>query len=516
MKKIVILDLSKDVDLKIENSLIFEISYGSANLKNCEKINKNFFSDKKYKLYKKNINNLLVNFYKHINNNNFNNDVSTLELFNQRNDKNQLFNKIFNTVEILKYARLKNIKDIEIITDDNTFYNSYKSIKNKNIKVKIISRNKPSNNLFNYFLNTFYFHLKSLIIVILAKIIINNDIKKNQISECCLSIFPLFYKKNENLFFKKKHFNLNFQITDETHLGNSLLKNLTNLFKIRKIKNSLTAESLITLESIFKNFFKSLNNYYLIKETNKYKFIINQIDCSDQFRNLFYFSLINLNKLNIYRPGLENFLKKTKIKKFHYYLFEYNFGYYLCNLIKTFSPKTILIGYQHGIYSERLMWQNLSKKINYNNYFPNEIVCKYKFSFTAYKKNFKNLKIYSEKSNEKFKKIKKYKFISNQYNVFLGLHDSYNTINELRNINQKNKFILNIHPKMKYRNKLNIKNNIKFNYEKSTFKNKKKLLSSTSTMPYQLYSKEKFNIIVPRNIIPLNPKIFDKLIFKSD
>ena len=64
--------------------------------------------------------------------------------------------------------------------------------------------------------------------------------------------------------------------------------------------------------------------------------------------------------------------------------------------------------------------------------------------------------------------------------------------------------------------KLNIKNNIKFNYEKSTFKNKKKLLSSTSTMPYQLYSKEKFNIIVPKNIIPLNPKIFDKLIFKSN
>ena len=93
MKKIVILDLSKDIDLKIENSLIFEISYGSANLKNCKKINKNFFSDKKYKLYKKNINNLLVNFYKYINNNNFNNDISTLELFNQRNDKNQLFNK---------------------------------------------------------------------------------------------------------------------------------------------------------------------------------------------------------------------------------------------------------------------------------------------------------------------------------------------------------------------------------------------------------------------------------------
>ena len=30
-------------------------------------------------------------------------------------------------------------------------------------------------------------------------------------------------------------------------------------------------------------------------------------------------------------------------------------------------------------------------------------------------------------------------------------------------------------------------------------------------MPYQLYSKEKFNIIVPKNIIPLNPKIFEMI-----
>ena len=516
MKKIVILDLGQDIKFKLKNTLVFQLSCGSCDLDNCKIINKNFFNDKKLENFKKQLNNSFFNFYKFLKKKNIKEDILTLELFNQRNDKNQLFNKIFNTVEILKYARLKKIDDIEIITDDNTFYNSYKSIKNKNIKVINISKNKSSNNFFNYFINTFYFHLKSLIIVILAKTISNDDLKKKQISECCLSLFPLFYEKKENLFFKKKYFNVNFQITDETHLGNSLLKNLTNLFKIRKIKNSLTAESLITLESIFKNFFKSLNNYYLFKESNKYKFIINEIDCSDQFRNLFYFSLLNLNKLNIYRTGLENFLKKTKIKKFHYYLFEYNFGYYLCNLIKTFSPKTILVGYQHGIYSERLMWQNLSKKINYNNYFPNEIVCKYKFSFTAYKKNFKNLKIHSEKINKKFKKIKKYKFISNQYNVFLGLHDSYNTINELRNINQKNKFILNIHPKMKYKNKLNIKNNIKFNNEKNNFKNKKKLLSSTSTMPYQLYSKEKFNIIVPKNIIPLNPKIFDKLIFKSD
>jgi len=515
LKKIVILDLGQDIKFKLKNTLIFQLSCGSCDLDNCKIIDKNFFNDKKLEIFKRQLNNSFFKFYKFIKKQNIKEDILTAELFNQRNDKNQLFNKIFNIVEILKYSELKKIKDIEIITDDNTFYNSYKSIKNKNIKVINISKDKSLSTFFDYFINTFYFHLKSFVIVILAKIITNNNLKNKQLSECCLSMFPLFYKKKENTFFKKKYFKLNFQITDETHLGNTLLKNLTDLFKIKKINNSLPAESLISFKNIFNNFIKSLNNYCLIKEANKYKFKINEIDCSDQFRNLFFFSLLNLNKLNMYKTDLENFFKKTKIKKFHYYLFEYNFGYYLCNLIKNSSPKTILTGYQHGIYSERLMWQNLSKKINYKNYFPHEIVCKYKFSFRAYKKNFKNIKICLKKSNQKQKKIKNYKFISNQYNVFLGLHDSYNTINELRNINQKTKFILNIHPKMKFKDKLNLSNNIKFNFDKSVFKNKKKLLSSTSTMPYQLYSKEKFNIIVPKNIIPLNPKIFDKLIFKS-
>ena len=75
--------------------------------------------------------------------------------------------------------------------------------------------------------------------------------------------------------------------------------------------------------------------------------------------------------------------------------------------------------------------------------------------------------------------------------------------------------MVNLHPKMKFENKLNLNSNIKFNFEKNVIKNKKKLLSSTSTMPYQLYSREQFKIIVPNNIIPLNPKSFDKFIFKS-
>ena len=59
------------------------------------------------------------------------------------------------------------------------------------------------------------------------------------------------------------------------------------------------------------------------------------------------------------------------------------------------------------------------------------------YSLETYKKNFKNLKIYLDRnSTQKEKKIKKIKFIKNQYNVYLGLHDCYNMINELRNFNK--------------------------------------------------------------------------------
>ena len=69
--------------------------------------------------------------------------------------------------------------------------------------------------------------------------------------------------------------------------------------------------------------------------------------------------------------------------------------------------------------------------------------------------------------------------------------------------------------KMKYKNKLNLNQNIKIKTLKLSEK-RKKILSSTSTIPYQLHPFEKFHIIVPKNIIPLNPKIFDQFIIKNN
>jgi len=511
LKKLVILDLSKDYDLLIKDSQVFQLSFGKTEFKNCESIKKNFFSNKKFKIFVKDINSLLFNFHKYLNKNNL--DLTCLEIFNQRNDKTQIFNKIFFFNEILKYYKVNNFQEIEIITDDYTFLNSYKSIKVKNLKILDISK-KQKKTFKTYFFSTLFFHIKSLLVILFAKIFIRKNLKYTKIEEGCLSIFPLFYKKKKHKFYKKKKIlNFNFQLTDETHLGNSLFKNFKTLIKIRQMDYTLSVESFIKIPNFLLNFFQSLNRYELITKANKYKFKVKDIDCSDQFRGLFFNSLLNLNKLNIYQNAFNEIAKNYNLKKFHLYLFEYNFGYYLINLVRKNFLKTVIIGYQHGLYSERVMWQNLSNKINLKKYFPDFIVCKYAFSLNAYTNNFKHIAIKLLNSNKKIFRTKQKNNNGSKYNVYLGLHDNYHIMNELRNLDSKKIFKIFFHPKLKYKTLLNLKKNIKIGAQKFK-KNHTTLLSSTSTMPYQFCSKKNYYIILPNNIIPLNPSSLDKKIIK--
>ena len=112
MNKIILLDLSKDINLKIKDSFIFQLSYGTCNLENCKIIKKNFFTDKKLELFKSQLNISFFKFYQFLKNQKNNHEILTLELFNQRNDKNQLFNKIFNIIEIINFSKINKISDI--------------------------------------------------------------------------------------------------------------------------------------------------------------------------------------------------------------------------------------------------------------------------------------------------------------------------------------------------------------------------------------------------------------------
>ena len=198
-------------------------------------------------------------------------------------------------------------------------------------------------------------------------------------------------------------------------------------------------------------------------------------------------------------------------------MFEYNFGYFLNKCFKENISNISLVGYQHGIYSERLMWQNFSNYIRSKKFFPNKIICKFKVSKSAYSNNFKKVKVLltRKKINSKFKHKNK-NFTQNT--VYLGLHDCYDILNFLRNLKKKNVFRIKIHPKMRFKEILKLNDNFNFNKKLNNIKKlSKTILSPTSTMSYRLYEERRnFKIAVPNNHIPLNPKILDSFVIKNN
>ena len=121
MKKFVIIDLSKDLDLTVNDSLVFQLSHGTARLNNSQILKKNLFSENKFQKFRNLLNNLLLNLYNKNKDDKSQINLLMLEFFNSRNDKNQIYNKLFYLTEILNFLKKRKIKNLEIITDDSFF-----------------------------------------------------------------------------------------------------------------------------------------------------------------------------------------------------------------------------------------------------------------------------------------------------------------------------------------------------------------------------------------------------------
>ena len=509
--KIVLLDLSKDTNNVTKDADVILLSHGSCKLENCLILKCNFFSEKKFQFYRKKLNKILFKTSKFIKKRSNDIDPNLLEFFNLRNDKNKLYDKIYNILEIKK--KIINYKNIEIITDDKSFIETYRSLKLKNIKITLVKRKTINQGLF-YFLNKISkFYLKQFIFHIYIKVFLRNKNIMKKTTEACLSLFPLFFNKNKNTFYGENFLNLNFQITDETHLNNTLLENIYFAKKINSLKNTISVENYVSLLSMIKGFIISLNHIGIIYKINKNIIKIDKIDISNPLNNLLIQSVINYDKIYVYKDALKSIFKIFKIRKFHYLLFEYNFGYFLCEKIKEIAPEVEIVGYQHGIYSERLMWQDFlkNKKEKYK-YFPQKIFLKFKDCIKVYRDNFKDITI-SKGKLKKYKREKNKNLQSRETNlVFLGLHDAYEMLNYLRNLNNDSKIFVKKHPKFKLKNKILLKKNIHF-IEKIDKKYDNVYLSPTSTMTYDfLKVKKDFHIINANYSIPLNLKILDKKI----
>ena len=117
-------------------------------------------------------------------------------------------------------------------------------------------------------------------------------------------MFPHFFKNGKNNFYNNKFINLNFLISDETHLNNSLFKNISSIFKLKDKKNLILTEQYISFGDVIFNFLNSLKRLKYLKEINNQKIELKKLDLSNQFRSLFLISLLNYNKLKNYEKAI--------------------------------------------------------------------------------------------------------------------------------------------------------------------------------------------------------------------
>lgn len=114
MKKITILDLSKDYNFQIENTYVYQLSFGLPKLKNTQNIKNDFFSEQKFSKFRSDINFLLCQLFNKINKNKNDNDFLSLEIFNSRNDKIRMYDKIFYLNEILGFIKKRKLRILKL------------------------------------------------------------------------------------------------------------------------------------------------------------------------------------------------------------------------------------------------------------------------------------------------------------------------------------------------------------------------------------------------------------------
>jgi len=493
MKKLIILDLNKNYVLQRDNCNYLNINRGLIKFHNATKIE--FNVNKNPKILKEFIKSIKIFFNKIKNevDKNFS-YINSLELefFNLRNDKYGYLDKMF-VLFCLKKKNFHKKFDIEVLSDDISSEEIYKDLFGKKVDIKILKKN------YNSF-DTSYLLLKYLKFLFKASyfIILNNLVhkKKNLPNKqnIFLSFFPYFYNGDDiNLYTHKEKNYLNFSLTDETHLNLKTENYLNHLKKISKNKKIFSVEKEIS----FYDLMCSLGKFYLEKKKlnilPKKIFYYQNINCFSFLYPHLKISLFNRSKLFIYEKFLNKLNYKNKLNIFHYFLFEYNFGFFLRRKLDKIK---FFLGYQHGIYTKNLMWLSLINDKASRKVIPKKVICNRKESFKVYKKHFKDISLKKkDKINIKIK-ISKNKNEKNLL-VFMGQHDIDDILYYFFNKKEykDKKIYFKLHP--------NNKKLITFKSKNFYFINKidvskryKVFLSPTTTLIYDfIENKIKFNII---------------------
>ncbi|MDA7562422.1 hypothetical protein N8727_02610 [Candidatus Pelagibacter sp.] len=507
-KRLVITDLIKDNDILIKDCDFIALNYGQIRQKNVINLNIKDFYRKFLTSGKKKYHTTLKKYLskKKL----FPIHPVELEISNCRNEKYDYIHKIINIL-ILKEV-IKNYQQVEIIFDDSLYYNSYKSL-SKKIKINFKGVKKSYSYVLNFLISRFYFFLKTFLFILFTKIF-----KENKTTDSCkevnLTFYPMFFKNKQDYMYRNNKMNLNFLISDETHLYLGFRGLYKRFFEVKNQKDMIIVEKYIEIKDIIKNFFFTFKIVKNLYSNNSFK--IDNIVFNDVILKYFYKSLLNTSKLTIYTNALLKIASKLKIKKINYIMFEYGFGYFLR---KTLLKRVLFYGYQHGYYSDKIMWLNqVNLYKNKKTFLPNKVICKNKVSFISYKKIFPNYDIKIDKKNEVINKFfteinNSIKDKNNKFLIICGAYDFNEILNSIKIISlkptyNKIRFYLKIHPKMVLNGNLAEYRNIKILRKLNQNKFEKVIITSASTMTTEAeaYLKNYSIISLPHkhDIIPTN------------
>ena len=509
-KKLVVTDLIKNNDILIKDCDFIALNFGRARQKNVENIDIKHFYKRFLNSGKKKYHTTLKRYLS--NKKIFPIHPVELEISNCRNEKYDYIHKIINIL-ILKEV-IKNYQHVEIIFDDPLYYDSYKSL-SKKIKINFMGVKKSYPYVLNFLISRFYFFIKTFLFILSIKIFKENK-TKNSCKEVNLTFYPIFFKNKQDYMYRNNKKNLNFLISDETNLYLGFRSLYKRFFEVKNQKDIIVVEKYIEIKDLIRNFFFTFKVVKNLYSNNSFK--IDNIIFDDIILKYFYKSLLNSSKLNIYTKALLKIANKLKINKINYIMFEYGFGYFLR---KTLSKKVFFNGYQHGYYSDQIMWLNqVNLYKNKKTFLPNKVICKNEVSFKSYKKVFPNNYIKIDKKNEVINKFFmeinnsiKGKNKNNKFLIICGAYDFNEIFNSLKNIslkptNSKITFYLKIHPKMILNVNLDEYKNIKIIRKLGQNKFEKVFITSASTMTTEAetYLKNYSIISLPykHDIIPIN------------
>ena len=487
-KRLVVVDLIKNNNILIKDCDFVALNFGTIRQKNVINLDiKNYYKKFLVSAKKKYLNTLKKYLSKK---KLYSIHPVELEISNCRNEKYDYIHKVINII-ILKEI-VKDYQQVEIIFDDPLYYNSYKSL-SKKAKINFIGVKKSYPYVLNFLISRIYFFIRTLLFISYIKFFKEKK-QKTLSTEVNLSFYPLFYKDDQDYMYRNNEKNLNFLITDETHLYSSLTGLYKKFLKINNDKKIIIVEKYIQIKDVIQNLFFTFKLVKNLRFNNSFK--INNIEFDDIILSYFYKSLINRAKLSIYTEALLKITRIYEIKKINYIMFEYGFGFFLKNVL---SKKIFFTGYQHGYYSDTIMWldQVCSYK-NKNDFLPNRIICKNKWSFNSYKKKFSSRIIKIDKENKIinsfFNEINnslndsnKSKNTKNKILIICGAYDFNEIINSIKAISIKpdfknTLFYLKIHPKMILNINLLDFANIKIIKKLGKNKFKKTIITSASTM----------------------------------